>query len=252
MNEAGWEIATHGLKWIDYRDTPAEVEAQHIAEAVRIHTEVAGARPLGFYQGRSSINTIRLGMEEGGFVYCADSYADDLPYWLEGPRGPQLLTPYTLDSNDMRFATPQGFNSRRPVLRLSEGLVRHALRRGRRRAEDAVGRPALPPRRAAGAGGLARALPRLRARPRQGLGSDPARHRPPLDPEAPAARRLEAVAAHANPVRRAVRRRLRAFALDRGGGPRRRPARGRRYGRGACARACARCGRRERTSRSAR
>ena len=111
MNEAGWEIATHGYKWIDYRDTPPEVEARHIAEAVRIHTEVAGARPLGFYQGRSSINTIRLGMEEGGFLYCADSYADDLPYWLEGPRGPQLITPYTLDSNDMRFATPQGFNS---------------------------------------------------------------------------------------------------------------------------------------------
>ena len=111
MNEARWEIATHGLKWIDYRDTPPEVEALHIAEAVRIHTEIAGARPLGFYQGRTSLNTIRLGMEEGGFVYCADSYADDLPYWLKGPRGPQLMTPYTLDSNDMRFATPQGFNT---------------------------------------------------------------------------------------------------------------------------------------------
>ena len=111
MNEAGWEIATHGLKWIDYRDIPADVEARHIAEAIRIHTEVAGARPLGFYQGRSSVNTIRLGMEEGGFVYCADSYADDLPYWLEGPRGPQLMVPYTLDSNDMRFATAQGFNT---------------------------------------------------------------------------------------------------------------------------------------------
>src|SRR5208282_4540453 len=111
MNEAGWEIATHGLKWIDYRDTPPEVEARHIAEAVRIHAEVAGARPLGFYQGRASINTVRLGMEEGGFLYCADSYADDLPYWLDGPRGPQLMIPYTLDSNDMRFATAQGFNT---------------------------------------------------------------------------------------------------------------------------------------------
>jgi putative urate catabolism protein len=111
MNEARWEIATHGLKWVDYRDTPPEIEALHIAEAVRIHTEIAGARPLGFYQGRSSINTIRLGMEEGGFVYCADTYADDLPYWLEGPRGPQLMTPYTLDANDMRFATAQGFNT---------------------------------------------------------------------------------------------------------------------------------------------
>lgn len=111
MNEAGWEIATHGYKWVDYRDAPADLEAQHIAEAVRIHTQVAGARPLGFYQGRSSINTIRLGADEGGFVYCADAYADDLPYYIEGPKGPQLIVPYTLDSNDMRFATPQGFNS---------------------------------------------------------------------------------------------------------------------------------------------
>ena len=111
MNEAGWEIATHGYKWIDYRDVPAEVEAQHIAEAIEIHTAIAGSRPLGFYQGRSSINTIPLGMAEGGFLYCADSYADDLPYWIEGPKGPQLVVPYTLDSNDMRFAAAQGFNS---------------------------------------------------------------------------------------------------------------------------------------------
>ncbi len=111
MNEAGWEIATHGYKWIDYRDTPAELERQHIAEAIRVHTEVAGERPLGFYQGRSSINTIPLGCEEGGFLYCADTYADELPYYIEGPRGPQLIVPYTLDANDMRFATPQGFNS---------------------------------------------------------------------------------------------------------------------------------------------
>ena len=111
MNEAGWEIATHGYKWIDYRDIAAEVERQHIAEAIRIHSEVAGERPLGFYQGRSSINTIPLGCEEGGFVYCADAYADELPYYIEGPRGPQLIVPYTLDANDMRFATPQGFNS---------------------------------------------------------------------------------------------------------------------------------------------
>jgi OHCU decarboxylase len=111
MNEAGWEIATHGYKWIDYRDVPAEVEARHIAEAIEIHTAIAGSRPLGFYQGRSSINTIPLGMAEGGFLYCADSYADDLPYWIEGPKGPQLIVPYTLDSNDMRFAAAQGFNS---------------------------------------------------------------------------------------------------------------------------------------------
>jgi OHCU decarboxylase len=111
MNEAGWEMATHGYKWVDYRDAPFEQEAHHIAEAVRIHTEVVGERPLGFYQGRTSVHTIPLGMEEGGFLYCADTYADDLPYWVDGPKGPQLIVPYTLDSNDMRFATSQGFNS---------------------------------------------------------------------------------------------------------------------------------------------
>ena len=111
MQEAGWEIATHGLKWIDYRDAPPELEREHIAEAIRIQTELAGERPLGCYQGRTSVNTIPLTMEEGGFLYTADVYADELPYWLEGPHGPQLAVPYTLDANDMRFATPQGFNS---------------------------------------------------------------------------------------------------------------------------------------------
>ena len=111
MNEAGWEIATHGLKWIEYKDFPRAEEERHIHEAIRIHREVAGSRPLGFYQGRCSANTLDIVMQEGGFVYSADSYADELPYWIEGPRGPQLITPYTLDANDMRFATPQGFNS---------------------------------------------------------------------------------------------------------------------------------------------
>ncbi|MEI2387026.1 allantoinase PuuE [Breoghania sp. JC706] len=111
MKEAGWEIASHGLKWIEYKDMPVEEERAAIAEAVRIHTEVTGERPLGFYQGRSSENTIPLAMEEGGFVYLSDTYADDLPYWMEGPGGPHLIIPYTLDANDMRFATPQGFNS---------------------------------------------------------------------------------------------------------------------------------------------
>ncbi len=111
MNEAGWEIATHGLKWIEYKDFSREDEERHIREAIRIHREVAGSRPLGFYQGRCSPNTLDIVMREGGFVYSADNYSDDLPFWIEGPRGPQLITPYTLDANDMRFATPQGFNS---------------------------------------------------------------------------------------------------------------------------------------------
>jgi putative urate catabolism protein len=111
MQKAGWEIATHGLKWIDYRDVPLEEERAHIHEAVRLHTEITGMRPLGFYQGRASLNTTRLAMEEGGFLYSSDSYADDLPYWIKGPKGPHLIVPYTLDANDMRFATPQGFNA---------------------------------------------------------------------------------------------------------------------------------------------
>jgi chitin deacetylase len=111
MNGAGWEIASHGLKWIEYKDFARADEAAHIHEAIRVHAQVAGARPLGFYQGRCSANTLDLVMEEQGFLYAADSYADELPYWVEGPHGPQLIVPYTLDANDMRFATAQGFNS---------------------------------------------------------------------------------------------------------------------------------------------
>jgi len=110
MNTAGWEIASHGYKWIDYKDVSADVERDHIAQAIRIHTEVTGKRPAGMYQGRSSENTHRLTME-AGFEYSADSYADDLPYYIDGPDGPFLMVPYTLDANDMRFASPQGFNS---------------------------------------------------------------------------------------------------------------------------------------------
>jgi len=111
MKEADWEIASHGLKWVEMKDKPKEEERRDIAEAVRIHTEVTGSRPLGLYQGRSSINSIALAAEEGGFLYSSDAYADDLPYWVAGPREPFLIIPYTLDANDMRFATPQGFNS---------------------------------------------------------------------------------------------------------------------------------------------
>ncbi len=111
MGEADWEIASHGLKWIEYKDFTRDDEQAHMADAIRIHTEVTGARPLGWYTGRCSENTLDLVMEEGGFLYSSDSYADDLPYWVFGPNGPHLIVPYTLDANDMRFATAQGFNS---------------------------------------------------------------------------------------------------------------------------------------------
>ncbi|KZL25463.1 Polysaccharide deacetylase [Pseudovibrio sp. WM33] len=111
MKEADWEIASHGLKWIEYKDFSADEERWHLQQAIKSHMETTGERPYGWYTGRSSVNTLPLVMEEGGFLYSSDSYADDLPYWVEGPNGPHLIIPYTLDANDMRFATPQGFNS---------------------------------------------------------------------------------------------------------------------------------------------
>ncbi|MEM9165241.1 MAG: allantoinase PuuE, partial [Cyanobacteria bacterium P01_F01_bin.4] len=111
MVEAGWEVASHGYRWIDYQYVSEETEREHIRKAIEIHTEVTGSRPLGFYQGRLSPNTRRLVVEEGGFLYDADSYADDLPYWVNDYGQPHLVIPYTLDNNDMRFATYQGFNS---------------------------------------------------------------------------------------------------------------------------------------------
>lgn len=111
MLEAGWEIASHGLKWIEYKDVPKEVEREHLRQAIALHTEVTGSAPLGWYLGRCSMNTLHLVMEEGGLLYSSDSYADDLPYWIRGPKEPHLVIPYTLDTNDMRFATAQGFNS---------------------------------------------------------------------------------------------------------------------------------------------
>jgi putative urate catabolism protein len=109
MREAQWEIASHGLKWIDYKDIGEAEERQHMAEAIRLHKEATGARPLGWYLGRSSENTLKAVLDDGGFVYSSDSYADDLPYWVAGPSGPHLIIPYTLDANDMRFINAQGF-----------------------------------------------------------------------------------------------------------------------------------------------
>jgi putative urate catabolism protein len=111
MKEAGWDIASHGLKWVEHKDMSEAQEREVIAEAVRVHTEVTGAPPLGWYTGRSSINTLRLCAEVKGLLYLCDSYADDLPYWLKGPAEPHLVIPYSLDLNDMRFVNPQGFGN---------------------------------------------------------------------------------------------------------------------------------------------
>jgi len=111
MKDAGWEIASHGLKWIEYKDYDEADERADIVEAIRLHTEVVGEPPRGWYTGRCSVNTERLIAEQGTLDYVSDSYADDLPYWVRYGDRDQLVIPYTLDANDMRFATPQGFNS---------------------------------------------------------------------------------------------------------------------------------------------
>jgi allantoinase len=113
--ELGHEIASHGLRWISYQQVDESTERAHLAQAVEILKDLTGEMPLGWYTGRDSPNTRRLVIEHGGFLYDSDSYADDLPYWvqLSGHQlhAPHLVIPYALDSNDMRFAALQGFNA---------------------------------------------------------------------------------------------------------------------------------------------
>ncbi len=111
MLKSNWEIASHGYRWIDYQFLPKKLEIEHLHKAIEIHNQVTGSNPQGFYLGRTSPNTHKVIADHGGFIYSADSYADDLPYWSEVGEKPLLMVPYTLDVNDMRFATAQGFNS---------------------------------------------------------------------------------------------------------------------------------------------
>ena len=111
MNASGWEIASHGLKWVEHKDMPEAEERDQIAEAIRLHTEVTGTSPRGWYTGRCSNNTVRLAAQTGQFNYVADSYADDLPYWMHVEDRQQLIVPYTMDCNDMRFGIQAGFTN---------------------------------------------------------------------------------------------------------------------------------------------
>jgi len=110
MRDAGWEIASHGLKWVEHRDMPEAEERATIAEAIRLHAGVTGSAPRGWYTGRCSMNTVRLAAETGQFAYVSDDYSDDLPYWRRVGERDQLIVPYTLDVNDMRFAIQAGFS----------------------------------------------------------------------------------------------------------------------------------------------
>ncbi len=106
-----FELCSHGLRWIDYQYVPEAVEKEHLYQAIKIHKEATGERPLGWYTGRTSPNTRRLIAEEGGFLYDADDYSDELPFWSKIENSPHLVVPYSLDANDMRFAAAQGFNA---------------------------------------------------------------------------------------------------------------------------------------------
>ena len=132
MREARWEIASHGLKWIDYKDVPEAEERAHLPRRSASTREATGERPLGWYTGRTSVNTLKLVLDDGGFLYSSDSYADDLPYWVNGPKGPHLIDP--LHARRQRHAVhqPAGLRQRRGVLRLSARRLRLLYAEGER------------------------------------------------------------------------------------------------------------------------
>ena len=111
IKNGDYEIAAHGYRWIDYQDVKKTVEKKHMQQAIKTIKDIFGSRPLGWYTGRCSPNTRDLVFDDGGFLYDSDSYSDDLPYWEYRGKKKQLIIPYTLDNNDMRFATNQGFNT---------------------------------------------------------------------------------------------------------------------------------------------
>ena len=177
MVDAGWEVASHGWRWIDYAGMPEDEEREHMRLAIEAIERACGVRPVGWYTGRDTENTRRLVVEEGGFLYDSDAYADELPYWVEVAGRHHLVIPYTLDVNDMKFLIPNGFVDRRRLLRLPRRHVRAALRGGR---PDDERRPPLPDRRPAGPGAGARPVPRARARPGGRVGDDARRDRAAL------------------------------------------------------------------------
>ena len=111
MLSSDWEIASHGYRWLDYQNISEQLEREHMSRAITLHEQITGSKPLGWYTGRDSPNTRKLVIEQGHFLYDSDSYADDLPYWHQGAGKSHLIIPYTLDINDMRFASTQGFNA---------------------------------------------------------------------------------------------------------------------------------------------
>ena len=169
MVEAGWEIASHGYRWIDHHGMPEDEEREHIRKAVELTTAVAGTRPLGHFLGRRSENTVRLVAEEGGFLYSQDSYADELPYWVTESGRPLLMIPYTADVNDHRFTTTPGFNWGTPFFEYLRDTFDALYAEGERSPRLMNDRLALPARRPGRSHRRPRALRRPRAGPRPRL-----------------------------------------------------------------------------------
>ncbi|MCA0305411.1 MAG: polysaccharide deacetylase family protein, partial [Proteobacteria bacterium] len=111
MAEAGHEVASHGWRWINYKDFTLEQELDHMRKAVKAITDTAGKPPVGWYTGRFGMNTLAAVVKHGGFLYSSDSYSDDLPYWVRVEGTPHLVIPYTLEVNDMKFGVPPGFTA---------------------------------------------------------------------------------------------------------------------------------------------
>jgi len=219
FQELGYDIACHGLKWIHYQAIDEATERAHMAEAMAIIQRLTGERPLGWYTGRDSPNTRRLVADFGGFEYDSDYYGEDLPFWMkvkktDGSDAHQLIVPYTLDCNDMRFALPQGYSHADPFFQYMKDSF-----------DADEHRHALPPARPTGPHHRAATLPGPHPVARQGLGGTPPGHRAALESHALPQRRLNRHAHHPGPTQRgaagrgrvAARRPVRAFAVDRRG-----------------------------------
>jgi putative urate catabolism protein len=215
MKAAGWEIASHGLKWVDHRDMPEAEEAAQIAESFRLHEEVVGEPPQGWYTGRCSMNTVRLTAETRKLAWISDTYDDDLPYWREYGDHDQLVIPYTLEANDMRFATAPGYITGEQFFQYLKDSFDTLYAEGEAGGQDVLHRPPLPPDRSPRQDRGAEALPRLCEIPRRRLVPAPHRHRRALekDPSAQAVRAPQPD--DARTFCRTLRFHFRTFPLDR-------------------------------------
>ena len=216
MQEAGWEIASHGLRWIDYRNHTPEAERADLEEAIRLHTEVTGEPPRGWYTGRTSAQTVDLVSETGRFDWVADTYDDDLPYWREHAGRQQLIIPYSLETNDMRFSAGTFHTSEDFFTYLRDTFDTLYAEGEAGSPEDDVRRPPLPPvGRPGRIKGLADFLAHIQAKPDVWIATrgDIAAHWRARHPAPPIADRPTTLTE--GRLRPPLRRRLRALPLDR-------------------------------------